>query len=117
MDFIKSELKNIVIFVAILGGLFLAWKFFFSENEPATSVIGPVGAGGEVGGDILPLLQDLKKIKLDAKVFDDPIYKSLKNYGVELPKEDSGRPNPFAPVESRAVQETSSINIRTTPIR
>lgn len=117
MEFIKSEVKNIVIFVAILAGLFFSWKFFFSESDPATSVVGPTGSGGDVGGDILPLLQDLKTIKLDAKVFDDPIYKSLKNYGVELPKEDSGRPNPFAPVESRAVQETSSINIRTTPIR
>lgn len=117
MEFVKSELKNIIVFVAILGGLYLAYTFFFKENEPATTTIGPSGGGGDVGGDILPILQDIKNIKLDAKVFDDPIYKSLKNYSVELPQEEAGRANPFAPVDGSSAQPASQINIRSDLIR
>lgn len=117
MDFVKSEVKNIVIFVSILAGLYFSYTYFFAGEEAATIVIGPTEGGGEVGGDILPLLQDIKKIRLDAKVFDDPIYKSLKNYSVELPKEDAGRVNPFAPIDRGIQQSSSTINIRTTPTR
>ncbi len=116
MEFIKSELKNIIVFVAILGGLYLAWIFFFSSDEEPTSTIGPTEAGGEIGGDILPILSDLKTIKLDTKVFDDPVFKSLKNFSVELPKEEAGRVNPFAPLDGGSAS-VGSVNIRTVPIR
>ena len=113
MDFIKSEIKNIIVFVVILGGLYFAYVFFFKDSAPPTSTISPSGSGGEVSGDILPLLLQLQTIKLDQSIFSDPVFKSLENFSVELPHEESGRPNPFAPVESSP--PPGSINLSTTP--
>lgn len=114
MDFIKSELKNIIIFVAILAGLYFAYTFFFSDNSTPVATISPEGSGGDVGANILPLLLQLKTIKLDQTVFADPIFKSLQNFSVDLPIEGTGRPDPFAPVDQSAVPQ-GSINVRTTP--
>ena len=115
MDFVKSELKNIIIFVAILAGLYFAYTFFFKDNSAPVSTISPAGAGGDVGSSILPVLLQLKTIKLDQSVFSDPVFKSLQNFGRELPREDTGRPNPFAPVDQSAQVPQGSVNVRTTP--
>lgn len=128
MGFIKSEIKNIVVFVAILGGLYFAYTFFFKDNSAAITTIGPSGAGGEIGGDILPTLLEIKDIRLDQSIFADPVFKSLQSFSVELPKEESGRPNPFSSVGQVSANVVNTptnganntfapINIRTLPTR
>jgi len=96
MDFIKSEVKNIVIFVAILGGLYLSYKTFFKSEAPLTTVTYPDGSGGDVGGEVLALLNELKKIQLSQAIFQDPLFKKLTNFSTELGTEEAGRENPFA---------------------
>jgi hypothetical protein len=81
----------------------------------------------EVGGDILPTLLEIKDIRLDQSIFADPVFKSLQSFSVELPKEESGRPNPFGPVGQVSASSVNTpaggatnfapINIRTIPIR
>ncbi|MEK7567717.1 MAG: hypothetical protein AAB513_02240 [Patescibacteria group bacterium] len=115
MDFIKSEIKNIVIFVAILSGLYFGYNYFFAENTSAdpTTPISVSGSGGSVGGEVLPLLLELKKIKLDQSVFNDPIFKKLNNFSTELvlSEGDKGRDNPFAPFEGVVAPSSPQINI------
>jgi hypothetical protein len=116
MDFIKSEIKNIVIFVAILGGLYLAYQYFFPAEAPLTTTSYPEGSGGDVGGDVLSFLTELKKIRLDQGVFNDPVFEALTDFSTELGHEDAGRDNPFAPLKSSASVNTN-VNIRTSITR
>jgi len=116
MDFLKTEAKNIIIFVALLGGIYLAYAYYFADSGSSSAVTTEFSTQGasEVGGDILPILLQLKTIKLDLAIFDDAVFKSLKNFGVDLPYEESGRVNPFAPLEGSAVvKPATDITIKT----
>jgi hypothetical protein len=48
--------------------------------------------------DVLSTLSSLTVIRLDASLFDDEVFKSLTDYGVDLPTQTAGRRNPFAPL-------------------
>ena len=114
MDFIKSEIKNIVIFVAILGGLYFAYTSFFGKDSASPTVtVNTTADGGSVGGEILPLLLELKKIKLDQFILTDPSYQKLTNFSVELllTEEEKGRTNPFAPLDAGAATSSAQINV------
>ncbi len=120
MDYIKSEIKNIVIFVAILGGLYFAYSFFFAdETSSPTVVTAAPGGGGSVGGEVLPLLLELKKIKLDQSIFSDQVFLQLKNFGVELflVESDKGRVNPFAPLDATVATSSTQINVSVGTLR
>lgn len=113
MDFIKSEIKNIIIFIVILGGLYLSYKYFFPKEEPLTSITYPDGSGGDVGGEVLAFLLELKKINLDQSLFNDPLFEKLTNFSTELGQEEAGRSNPFAPIQGGTPSGTT-INVSTT---
>lgn len=113
MDFVKSEIKNIVVFVAILAGLYFGYTYFFPESAPLTTTSSPSGGPASVGGDVLPILLELKKISLNQTIFTDPIFQNLNNYSTELGHEDAGRPDPFAPVGGAADAGTSTVSIKT----
>jgi hypothetical protein len=117
MDFIKSELKNIIIFVVLLIGIFFSYRYFFGSPSgsevvtvasPSGELMGSTGAG--VGDDILPVLLAIKSIRLDNSFFTDPAFNSLQNFGVQLTPEEAGRDNPFAPLIGPA-QPTGNNNI------
>lgn len=112
MGFIKSEIKNIIIFVVILGGLYLGYKSFFKPAPPLTSVTYPDGSGGDVGGEILAFLTELKKITLNQEIFDDPLFQQLTNFSTELGTEEAGRENPFAKFEG-GISAQPRINVNT----
>ena len=114
MNFVKSEIKNIVIFVTILGGLYFAYVSFFGKDSANPTVtVDTAPEGGSVGGEILPLLLELKKIKLDQAILTDPSYQKLTNFSVELflTEEEKGRANPFAPLEAGAATSSAQINV------
>ncbi len=115
MDFIKSEIKNIVIFVAILVGLYFVYNYFFAENSSSdpTTFISVSSAGGSVGGEVLPLLLELKRIKLSQDIFTDSVFKKLNNFSTDLvlTEGDKGRENPFAPFEGSVAPSSPQINI------
>jgi len=99
-----AKYKNITLFVVILLVLFLGYWFFFRGGDSGTSVLvqNAPQAGesrqSEVGRELLVLLLDLKGIVLDERLFSDPAFRSLQDFGQELIPEAPGRPNPFAPL-------------------
>jgi hypothetical protein len=115
MDFIKSEAKNIIIFIVLLVGIFFSYKYFFagsSSNETIT-VTGASGSAGEaVGDDILPVLLAIKNIRLDKNFFNDSSFDSLTNFSVELTPEEAGRDNPFMAVMQAQPVVKSNITIK-----
>ena len=43
-------------------------------------------------------LQSIHSIKLDNSIFTDPVFVSLTDFGVTIPPENVGRPDPFVPL-------------------
>lgn len=114
MNFLKGNIKNIVILVVVLGAAFYLYSYFFGGNSStdALSVSGPAVEGGGVGKDLLVILADLRTLKLDDSIFTDPSFRALKNFRVELTPEPVGRDNPFAPINGSASPGNSTIQIK-----
>jgi len=116
MDFVKKNLKNILLFGGVLAVVYFGYSYLSSSSAPTPSTTlvasGPgVTSAGGTGADLLALLLDLRSLKLDGGVFGDPVFQSLKNFGVPIPVESIGRPNPFAPLPGSAVPTGPVISI------
>lgn len=51
---------------------------------------------GTIGRDLLLTLSRLRSTKIDISIFEDPVFASLKDFGVEIAPQPVGRRNPFA---------------------
>lgn len=85
------------LFVLVVLVLYGGYQFFFAP--PSEDAITAIGAEGAPGPDqeLIALLLQLKNIHLDDALFNDPLFKSLEDFGKELVPEAVGRVNPFAP--------------------
>ena len=84
-----------VIAVMVIGWLFYRMGSTNTVEGPITEVgISPLDA--TLGRELLSALATLKSTKLDTSVFDDPVYTSLHDFGVEISAQPVGRRNPFA---------------------
>lgn len=93
-----TKYKNIIIIVVCLVAAFIAYTIFFTgKNQAPLSASAPITT--PVEADLIALLAQLKGITLDTAIFDDPIFKSLVDFGQDLVAEPIGRPNPFAPLQ------------------
>ncbi len=101
-------IKNSIIFVVIIGVLVLVYVFVFKKDSDVGPLIQNTNTPSAVGvitnspdKDFLPLLLNVKTIKLDSTVFSDKVFTSLVDSSIVLvPDGDEGRPNPFAPTNS-----------------
>jgi hypothetical protein len=93
-------LKNKLVMGGSAAILVLALGYYFWN----TAGQGPLLSGGEESGtsplsqEILTTLSQLHTITLDPKLFSDPSFVSLTDFGVTIPPQNAGRRNPFAPV-------------------
>ena len=107
----KITIFLLIIFVFAVGVVIYSIKSSDSENTTGSLV--PVGVtdtdlSGErtrladrvlsgQGEEILRLLSMLKGIDIDVNFFNDPLFRSLEDFSIQLPIADIGVPNPFAP--------------------
>lgn len=92
----KNQITAGVIAVLVI---FAGWYFLGRSNQPEASVNvtqDPVEA--IIGRDLLSSLDKMKSVKLDTSFFNDPVYKSLQDTSVQVPKQPIGRRDPFAPI-------------------
>lgn len=94
---------------ALVGGsalilLFALGVYLFSgkKSEPALEKVETTPLDTEVGRELLSTLALLKSTKLDTGVFTDPVFESLRDFGVEIAAQPLGRRNPFAPFAGSA---------------
>ncbi len=95
---------------AFIGGLAViviigAW--FFLGGEPAPQENGLVtetftSPATEEERDLVATLLQLKAVELNAAIFSNPAFQSLKDFGSQIVPEPVGRPNPFAPLTQTA---------------
>lgn len=106
MDFIKKY-ATVIAFVAIVAVLYGGYVFFFAESDESVVTVTQTGASPDQ--DLIALLFELKQIRLDSSLFDDPLFKALKDFGQELVAEPVGRANPFAPLSGTSAQPSAVI--------
>lgn len=97
-----QKYKNILLGIVIVVLLFAGYSFWFGnkkEVDVLTSTVTEGNTQSPVGNKLLLLLIELKSIRLNDNLFQDPTFQNLKDFGQPLIPEPSGRRNPFAPVD------------------
>ncbi len=93
MDFLKKNKISVgVILVGVLG------FYLYSISGGGGSTAALVETQPAVGAELLATLESVPGIRLDSRIFENPSFKSLNDFGVKIPPQESGRRNPFAPV-------------------
>ncbi|MEN9390455.1 MAG: hypothetical protein RLZZ283_555 [Candidatus Parcubacteria bacterium] len=96
MNFIQRY-QTVFIFIAVVGLLYAGYTYMTAKpadellSETIVTEAGP-------DQDLIALLFELKAIRLDSTLFEEPTYQSLVDFGRELVPEQAGRNNPFAPL-------------------
>lgn len=110
----KSQIRNIIIFVAIgLVFVFVYLVFIKGDNKDVPALVGTTSVStnstknptntsakdSEIAQDFLTLLLNVKNITLNDGLFSDKAFTSLRDSSILLvPDGNEGRPNPFAPI-------------------
>jgi len=98
----KNLLKNrkVVITALVVILAFFAYTYFFKPDTSDSVLISSTDATGGLaqGREIIALLTDLKSLKLDESIFQDPVFRSLEDFTLPIDPEPQGRTNPFAPL-------------------
>ena len=85
--------------LVVMGLGYYIWSSQGASPTLTSSETGGISAGSQ---ELLATLGKLRGIKLDDKIFSDTAFVSLSDFGVTIPPEAAGRPNPFSPVGSSA---------------
>lgn len=95
-----KKYKNLLIGTAVVVALFMGYTFFFNGSSDSNILSSTVttGVNAVVDNELLLLLSELKAIRLNDEIFQDRVFKSLNDFGLELVPEPSGRRNPFSPI-------------------
>lgn len=77
-----------------------AW-FGLADRQPSTSLLSNESRSDAsvAEQEILRLLLDMRSIRLDSSIFENPAFASLRDFGRDIVPEPVGRTNPFAPTE------------------
>lgn len=101
----QVDKKTIVIFLCMVTALVVFLFYSLSGGEPDSGEITMLQTSPldeKLGRELLSALAKLRTTKLDISLFDDPVFNSLKDFGVEIASEPIGRRNPFASFEEKA---------------
>lgn len=102
----KKQIIIAIVAIVILGGGYVYFVNTKDSDNKTLDVKKPGllgesagGAGSQlIGADVLSLLNRINSLKIDTSIFSSLIYQSLVDFSVEIPPQNVGRPNPFAPI-------------------
>ncbi|KKW11485.1 MAG: hypothetical protein UY50_C0012G0004 [Parcubacteria group bacterium GW2011_GWA2_49_9] len=98
--------------VLLLLGIFFYWLSGTGSKDPGpVSVLSESPLDATLGRELLSALAKLHSTKLDTTVFSDPVFASLKDFGVEIAAQPVGRHNPFAAFIGSATTERGGSGI------
>ncbi len=95
MQFLKDNKMLTLGGVVVILAAFL--YFMFSSDSPEEGAVVAQEENNNVSRELVITLSNLNTIRLDASIFDDPVFLSLSDFGVQIPLQNVGRRNPFAP--------------------
>jgi hypothetical protein len=100
----NPKTKQIIIAVVIIIIAFFIFNSFFSSGTVSNDGPLNVDSRNDIqsidGQAILSLLNRLKEVDLDGRIFSDPIFLDLQSFSRPIAPENLERRNPFAPVGS-----------------
>lgn len=107
----SKKVKTFAIVVLGISALIAAATFLGGSSSSNTSSSSQLSssANSKVAGvpltttssapsEFANVLSSIKSITLDTSIFDNPAYRTLRDYPITLGSDYRGRPNPFAPV-------------------
>ena len=95
----SSSKKTWIISLLIIAAATLAYFTFFSEPDPNLyATLEGTQESNLVGAQVLSMLNQIRSLDIDSEFFKSSAYTSLNDYSVQVPPQNVGRPNPFAPV-------------------
>lgn len=109
----------------VMGGgavfflLLILLLYLFSGRTTANQAVTRIDASpleGTLGGELLTTLARLKSTKLDTSIFSDPVFVSLRDFGVEIAPQPVGRRNPFAAFDQKA-GTARSVSASASPVK
>ena len=103
--FLNHKILLIIVGLIIAG---LAWYGLTSGGESTTLLTSETVSDQGPDRDLVSTLLALRAVKLDASIFTDPAFASLKDFSTQIIPEPIGRPNPFAPLSSSVVPTPAS---------
>lgn len=102
----KGKMKKIIPIVALA---FIAIAVFYSmksskQSDSPVSIAQDMSSSSNVakqklidqGDDILKILGLVKEIDLSVDIFSNPLFLSLSDFSVSLPRKEIGQRNPFS---------------------
>ena len=127
-----SKIKLIVTIVVLLAIGFFAYTYLFVSNKDNSAKLQDVSrAGGSTSNSTASSSKDynqneqyvkqlsaLQAIVFNLDMFNDDAYKILKAANTDIPAEEKGRRNPFAPIDAgdgEYKNSTSTVVIPTIP--
>lgn len=106
-DFIKEN----KLFAGLIIGIILIVGAYFAYNSGQTDdLLVSTETNSEtaaISRELLTTLASLKALTLDTSVFQDQVYVSLVDFGIEIPLQPVGRDNPFAPLSRTGTRTTT----------
>jgi len=111
MNTSKTSTSAIIIIVIIIVVALAAYFYYEGGNNTASSSLESVPAGtgsGEIGSRVLVLLNQIRDLKIDASLFSDPAFLALQDYSIQIPQQNVGRLNPFAPISGMRVASSTA---------
>ena len=93
----KQALTDIGIVLVIPVLVFLGYYFWNSGSDSELlSLVAPQEGQQEYGKEAKAALAELKSITMDGSLFEDPVYKSLQEFHVDVSPAVLGRSYPFS---------------------
>lgn len=99
MSFIQHNTLLVVFLVIVVAGG--AWWGLTSGST--SPLLASANAGHGEDQTFVDTLLKLNAISLAGTILKDPLFADLRDFGVDIVQEPSGRPNPFAPLTSKSV--------------
>jgi hypothetical protein len=104
----------IIIILAIAGGV-----YFYMNGNPVSSSTSSLletktnPVVQESATRILSLLKQINALQIKTEIFKSADFQTLRDYSVDIPEQDVGRSNPFAPLPGDIIKvQTNNTNRR-----
>lgn len=119
------SIKKIIIIVVIVAVAFIGYSMLISGNEKqsasgvsrqaVSSGTSAAAAGSSAlldgpGKEFVTQLLAIQNIKFNLDLFADPVFIGLQDWSREIVPQQTGRPNPFAPLEGGIGLSDSSLS-------
>ncbi len=104
--------RNLALALILALLVWLGYIIFFQEDEVlvSSSNSGVVNEAVRDGQEFLFRLQQVRSVKLNGALFEDPRFHSLLDIRQELVPETVGRENPFLPLEGVVEDEDEGVS-------